>query len=152
MAIYKNASGQTRFAVRWLPTNPVPQTIFDQVGISTIAGYSLRKLKTSWAGSAVRVRRSYDNAEMNIGFDSTGIIDTAALKSFVDAGTTLGDQDLANWTNLPSYTGDIVSDQLIFNMDAAAYTSGSTISPSVGSAVGTLTNVTYDSVDTCLFC
>ena len=146
--VYSNILGQIRVGVRsGSITPPVPPTIFDQVSYTTIAGYSLRKLKNTYTGSAVRVRRTYDNSEMNIGFDSTGILDTNTIKSFVNAGKTLAEQDLSNWSNLPSYSGSIVSDQLIFNMDAATYTSGSTISPSVGSAIGTLTNISYDSAN-----
>lgn len=53
------------------------------------AAYSLRKLKTSYAGSAVRVRRSSDNTEQDIGFISgSGDLDTAALKTFVGTGGT----------------------------------------------------------------
>ena len=47
------------------------------------AAYSLRKIKSSYTGSAIRVRRSSDNAELNIGFDSDGNLDTYALSAFV---------------------------------------------------------------------
>ena len=50
------------------------------------AAYSLRKLKSSYTGSAIRVRRSSDNTELNIGFDSDGNLDTYALSSFVGTG------------------------------------------------------------------
>lgn len=49
------------------------------------AAYSLRKLRTAYAGSAIRVRRSSDNAEQDIGF-SAGVLDTSALTTFVGAG------------------------------------------------------------------
>jgi hypothetical protein len=45
------------------------------------AAYSVRKLRTAYTGSAIRVRRSSDNAEQNIGFVS-GNLDTTALTSF----------------------------------------------------------------------
>lgn len=48
-------------------------------------GYSLRRLRTAYTGSAVRVRRSSDNAEQDIGFVS-GRLDTASLLSFCGAG------------------------------------------------------------------
>jgi len=50
------------------------------------AAYSLRKLKSSYTGSAIRVRRSSDNTELNIGFDSDGNLDTVALSAFVGTG------------------------------------------------------------------
>jgi hypothetical protein len=49
------------------------------------AAYSLRKLRTAYTGSAVRVRRSSDNTEQDIGFVS-GQLDTTALTTFVGAG------------------------------------------------------------------
>ena len=49
------------------------------------AAYSLRKLRTAYTGSAIRVRRSNDNTEQNIGFTSTGYLDTASLKTFLGA-------------------------------------------------------------------
>jgi hypothetical protein len=44
--------------------------------------YSLRKLRTAYSGSAIRVRRSSDNAEQNIGFVG-GDLDTQSLLDFV---------------------------------------------------------------------
>ena len=49
--------------------------------------YSLRKLSSTYAGSAIRVRRSSDNTETNIGFNSTDGLDTTSLTSFVGAGS-----------------------------------------------------------------
>jgi hypothetical protein len=45
------------------------------------AAYSVRKLRTAYTGSAIRVRRSSDNTEQNIGF-SSGNLDTTALTTF----------------------------------------------------------------------
>ena len=50
------------------------------------AAYSLRKLSSTYSGNAIRVRRSSDNTEQNIGFDVNGNLDEAALTSFVGAG------------------------------------------------------------------
>jgi hypothetical protein len=49
------------------------------------AAYSLRKLRTAYTGSAIRVRRSSDDAEQDIGFVS-GELDTTSLLSFVGSG------------------------------------------------------------------
>jgi hypothetical protein len=46
------------------------------------AAYSLRKLSTTYTGPAIRVRRSSDNQETNIGFNSSGNLDTIALSIF----------------------------------------------------------------------
>ena len=57
-------------------------------GISNVAAaYSLRKLRSAYAGSAVRVRRSSDSTEQDIGFDGSGEFDSAAFSSFVGGGT-----------------------------------------------------------------
>ena len=62
---------------------PVP--ILDQLGVSAAAAYSLRKVR-SGAALAIRVRRSSDNAEANIGFAWNGDLDTAALLAHVGSG------------------------------------------------------------------
>jgi len=46
------------------------------------AAYSVRKLRNAYTGSAIRVRRSSDNTEQNIGFTSAGNLDTTALTTF----------------------------------------------------------------------
>jgi hypothetical protein len=50
------------------------------------AAYSLRKLNSSYSGSAIRVRRSSDNTESDIGFTSSGDLNESALLSFVGSG------------------------------------------------------------------
>ncbi len=51
------------------------------------AAYSLRKLRTAYSGAAIRVRRSNDNAEQDIGFDGSGNLDETALIAFVGANS-----------------------------------------------------------------
>ena len=48
--------------------------------------YSLRLLRSAYTGFAVRVRRSSDNTEQDIGFVSNGGLDTSALTTFCGAG------------------------------------------------------------------
>ena len=59
------------------------------------AAYSVRKLRNSYTGSAIRVRRSSDNTEQDIGFNGIDL-DTSALTTFVGANdgfvTTFYDQ------------------------------------------------------------
>lgn len=52
------------------------------------AAYGLRDLNPRSNDFAVRVRRSSDNAEQDIGFDADGELDTDALLAFVGTGTT----------------------------------------------------------------
>jgi len=65
-----------------LPTPPA-SPILDT--LSAAAAYSLRLLRTAYAGSCIRVRRSSDNTEQNIGFVN-GVLNTVALLAFVGAG------------------------------------------------------------------
>jgi hypothetical protein len=68
-------------------SSPAPSTPYLLDTYSGAAGaYSLRKLSSTYSGSAIRVRRSSDNAEQNIGFDGSGNLDTTALTTFVGAG------------------------------------------------------------------
>lgn len=57
-------------------------------GISNVAAaYSLRRLSGSYSGAAVRVRRSSDSTEQDIGFTVDGDFDSSAFSSFVGGGT-----------------------------------------------------------------
>lgn len=51
------------------------------------AGYSFRKLRDAYSGSCVRVRRSSDNTEQDIGF-SGNYLDTASMISFVGSSVS----------------------------------------------------------------
>jgi hypothetical protein len=57
--------------------------ILDLTTQTVQAAYSLRKLKAAYTGSAIQVRRSSDNTTRDIGFTSTGLLDEAAVTSFV---------------------------------------------------------------------
>lgn len=59
--------------------------ILDQYPGASVA-FSLRKLTANYIGPAIRVRRSSDSAEQNIGFDSNGNLDTSLLLSFCGVG------------------------------------------------------------------
>lgn len=49
--------------------------------------YSVRRLDADYAGSAIRVRRASDSATQDIGFETDGDLDVAAISSFC-SGTT----------------------------------------------------------------
>jgi hypothetical protein len=49
--------------------------------------WSIRLLTNTYTGSCLRVRRSSDNTEQDIGFNGSGLIDEVALTSFVGAGS-----------------------------------------------------------------
>jgi hypothetical protein len=50
------------------------------------AAYSLRLLNGDYAGEAIRIRRSGDNAEQDIGFDGAGELDRDAIANFCSPG------------------------------------------------------------------
>lgn len=50
------------------------------------AAYSLRRLNGNYNGSAIRVRRSSDNTEQDIGFTALGALDTTSLTTFCGSG------------------------------------------------------------------
>ena len=86
---YTNNNGQSRVGVRIVPLSvviPTISTLLDSYS-GAAAAYSLRKLKSSYTGYAIRVRRSSDNTEQDIGFDSNGNLDTVALSVFVGSGS-----------------------------------------------------------------
>jgi hypothetical protein len=68
--------------------------LLDSVTTSATAAYSLRQLSSSYAGPAVQVRRSGDNALMDIGFVG-GQLDVASLEAFVAGGN--GDGFVRRW-------------------------------------------------------
>jgi hypothetical protein len=79
-----------------------PATYLDQLPTLPVAVWSLRKL-ISTATLSIRVRRSSDNAEQDIGFDGD-VLDTTALASFVGANsayvvTWYGQTGSYNFTN-----------------------------------------------------
>lgn len=57
--------------------------VLDLLSTPSTAAFSLRKLRSDYTGNAIRVRRSNDNAETDIGFTSAGDLDQSALLAFV---------------------------------------------------------------------
>jgi hypothetical protein len=64
----------------------LPLPILDQLGITAAGAYSLRRVRSAYTGNAIRVRRSPDNAETNIGLTASGDLDLAALLAHVGSG------------------------------------------------------------------
>ena len=50
-----------------------------------LSGWSLELINSSYTGDAIRVRRSSDNTEQDIGFNADGTLDESSLTSFVGA-------------------------------------------------------------------
>lgn len=53
-------------------------------GLTVVGAYSLQKIRAAYSGSAIRVRRSSDNAEQDVGFAGNAL-DTASMLTFVGA-------------------------------------------------------------------
>lgn len=102
-----------------------PSLLLDTYSGAAVA-YSLRKLKTDYSGNCIRVRRSSDNTEQNIGFVND-VLDTASLLTFCGAGngfvTTLYDQS-GNANNSIQTTAvnqpQIVSSGAMINVNSKA--------------------------------
>jgi hypothetical protein len=84
MAIIVNGRG--RVGVRVPSGAPAPSYLLDTYGGAAAAYSAARRLSSTYSGPLLRVRRSSDNTETNIGFDGNGNLDEAALTAFVGAG------------------------------------------------------------------
>lgn len=74
----------------WLHTDghDLNATTFDLEQIGTAAAvYALRNLRKAYTGACIKVRRSSDDAEKDIGFNANGLLDTSALLNFVGSGS-----------------------------------------------------------------
>jgi hypothetical protein len=68
------------------PSIPAFTGLLDTYTNAAIAYSATRRLRTAYTGSLIRVRRSSDNAEQDIGYDANNVLDQAALTTFVGAG------------------------------------------------------------------
>jgi hypothetical protein len=78
------------------PSVPAFSFLLDTYSGAAVAYSVTRRLSSTYTGSLIRVRRSSDNTEQDIGYTAGNLLDEAALTSFVGAGdgfiTTLYDQ------------------------------------------------------------
>jgi hypothetical protein len=82
--IYNGLSFFTAYS-RIINNQPPVTATVTALGIAApapLAAYSLRKVVPSYAGAAIRVRRSSDNAELDIGFRRNGLFDAGAASIF----------------------------------------------------------------------
>ena len=68
------------------PPGPAP-LLLDTLAAAPLLAVSARRLRAAYAGPAMRVRRSADNTEQDIGFTAAGDLDTAALLAFCGTGS-----------------------------------------------------------------
>lgn len=79
------ASAQGRVRTRLHGGRPTFSGVLDGLSIAATRAYSLRRLSANFTGSLIRVRRSSDNVEQDIGFNLANVLDTTALLAFVGA-------------------------------------------------------------------
>jgi len=72
--------------------------LLDQVTGAKLA-YSLRKVKGSYTGPAIRVRRDDDNAEKDIYFRADDTIDIQSLEDFVTENSSTANGFVSRWYN-----------------------------------------------------
>ena len=82
-----NSGGNGPASASAAATTAAPPPVLDTVATVATAAYGTRKLRAAYAGAAMRVRRSGDGAEQDIGFTPAGVLDSAALLAFVGAGS-----------------------------------------------------------------
>jgi uncharacterized protein (TIGR02145 family) len=67
--------------------SPSIPTVLDKVALPSLCAYSLRKLSACYTGNAIRVIRSSDNTQQDIGFDANGNLNQTALLAFAGSGS-----------------------------------------------------------------
>lgn len=91
-------------------TAPSGTLFLDEAGLGdALASWSItRKMRSAYSGSAIRVRRSSDNTEQDIGFVSNEL-DTSSLTSFVGAnnGFVVTVYDQASTNNMTQSTASL---------------------------------------------
>lgn len=87
---------QSQVRIGWKPYVNQAALLLD-LFTTPLAAYSFRKLTTAYSGPCVRVRRSGDNAEMDIPFNSNNVLNETTLMNFVGAYNQLTySQDFTN--------------------------------------------------------
>ena len=84
--VYSNMLGQIRVGVRSGLLVQTP-SLLDTYSAAELA-FSLRRLKSTYSGYAIKVRRSNDNLEQDISFDINGDLDTTSLLNFAGSLNT----------------------------------------------------------------
>lgn len=82
-----NAAGTGAASATVTNSTPVPTLLSADVGAAPLWAWGTRKMVTGYAGPLVRVRRSSDGVEQDIGQTAGGDLDVAALTTFVGANS-----------------------------------------------------------------
>jgi hypothetical protein len=86
---------------------PKAQPLLLDLYPNAAVAYSLRKLRNSYSGSPIKVRRSFDNTDQDIGFDSNGELDINSLNSFFGNNLLVQSEDFGNasWSKVGAIVG-----------------------------------------------
>jgi hypothetical protein len=130
--------------------SPAPTSsplILNQLSVMAAAAYSLRLINLSFSGKCINVRRSSDNAVIDIGFVN-GVLDTSTLMSFVGAGNgyiAIWYDQSGNGFNLVQSTA-AYQPQIVSSGSLLTLKSLPTIQFGVNAATNTLLQATVNSV------
>jgi hypothetical protein len=122
-AARRDISGDSYFAT---PDGVTEPSLLLDLHPGAVAAYSLRKLRTAYTGSAIRVRRSSDSAEQDIGFTSSGDLDESALTTFCGGG----DGFVTTWYDQSGNTFNAT--QVVANSQMQIVSGGSVVVDSSG--------------------
>lgn len=124
------------WAVAARPMPSMPLDVITTPGVAAVAAYGLRKMRSSYNGPAINVRRSSDNATIDIGFRGFGDLDVQSLSTFIGAGNgfvgTWYDQTLNGFNAIQGTLGN--QPQVVLAATASGMPALSASSASMGLA------------------
>ena len=82
------------------PPAELQRLILDQVGVTPSFAFSTRKLREGYTGFALRIRRSTDNAQADVAFDTNNVVSDNSTLTVAVAG---GGLDIGNTLTLASF-------------------------------------------------
>jgi len=62
--------------------------ILDQIGTTPSFAFSTRKLRAAYSGPALRLRRATDNSQVDVAFDTNGVVSGNSIVTLVVAGSS----------------------------------------------------------------
>ena len=108
---------KTEFIGPSSPATPLMEFGDNFAGVT--AYYSLRRFTRGADNNAIRVRRSSDDTEQDIGFDANGDLDTTALTTFVNADVNQYTSDFSSTEDLSETNGTGAAAQSVGGVDDA---------------------------------
>lgn len=103
LVINNTGTGYTEVLAGSLGTDINPFSYILDSYTGAAAAYSYRKLRSAYSGNCIRVRRSSDNTEQNIGF-SNNVLDELSLTTFCGAS----DGFIAKWYDQSGNANDLI--------------------------------------------